>query len=60
MVHHKKHLTPDNIWDPDITLDWKNLEALCIDCHNKEHNTAAGCDAELAFDDMGNLVKRVK
>ena len=36
-VHHKIHLTLDNIDDPDITLNWKNLECLCRDCHAAEH-----------------------
>lgn len=37
IVHHKKHITPQNIDDVNITLNWDNLEALCQDCHNKEH-----------------------
>ncbi len=37
IVHHKKYITPSNINDPLITLDWANLELLCQDCHNKEH-----------------------
>lgn len=41
IVHHKKYITADNIKDPKITLDFKNLEALCQDCHNKQHITGA-------------------
>lgn len=37
IVHHKIYLTPDNIDDPNVTLNWDNLELLCQDCHNKEH-----------------------
>lgn len=37
-VHHKTRLTPDNISDPAISLNWDNLELLCKDCHLKEHN----------------------
>ena len=37
IVHHKCYLTPDNIQDPGISLNWDNLEYLCQDCHNKEH-----------------------
>lgn len=37
-VHHKIRLTPENLADPTIALDWANLEALCKDCHLKEHN----------------------
>ena len=36
-VHHKIHLTPANINRPEIALNWRNLVALCKDCHIKEH-----------------------
>ena len=36
-VHHKIHLTPANINDPEITLNPDNLELLCRDCHAEEH-----------------------
>lgn len=38
ICHHRKWLTKNNIQDPYITLGWRNLEALCQDCHNKEHH----------------------
>lgn len=38
IAHHKEYLTPQNINDPSISLSWDNLEALCQDCHNKEHH----------------------
>ena len=37
IVHHKVYISPDNINDPDVTLNWNNLEALCQACHNGEH-----------------------
>jgi len=37
IVHHKCYLSPENILDPSVTLNYDNLELLCIDCHNKEH-----------------------
>lgn len=37
IVHHKIHLTADNVNDPSITLNFDNLEYLCENCHNKEH-----------------------
>ena len=40
IVHHKIPLTPDNINDPNIALNWGNLELLCLSCHNKEHLAA--------------------
>ena len=37
IVHHKVHLTPDNILDPDVTLNADNLMLLCRDCHAEIH-----------------------
>ena len=37
IVHHKNYITPENITDPEILLDWNNLELLCRACHNEEH-----------------------
>lgn len=36
-VHHKIRLTPANVKDPSVALNWDNLELLCKDCHIKEH-----------------------
>ena len=36
-VHHKIKLTPENINNPEITLSWSNLRALCKDCHLNVH-----------------------
>lgn len=59
IVHHKTYLNPGNINDPNITLNWDNLEALCSTCHQNEHFlTSNRVTAEgLAFDDQGNLIK---
>jgi len=37
IVHHKIHLTPDNINNPLVTLDWNNLQLVCRDCHAEIH-----------------------
>lgn len=37
IVHHKVHITPDNIDDPRITLSFDNLELVCRTCHAEEH-----------------------
>ena len=60
IVHHKILLTPSNIDNPDITLNWNELEYLCIDCHNKEH---MGTHKEvvregLMFNSRGEIVKK--
>jgi len=57
IVHHKTYLTADNIYDPNITLNFDNLEYLCQDCHNKEHHRQRTTLRKgLMFDSEGNLV----
>ena len=58
IVHHKEELNQDNYKDPFISLNPDNLEALCLECHNKEHFAAAEVDEELYFDADGNLKQR--
>lgn len=36
-VHHKVHLSPENINDLNITINPDNLILLCHSCHMKEH-----------------------
>ncbi len=36
-VHHITELTPDNINDPNISLNPDNLVCLCRECHKKRH-----------------------
>ena len=38
IVHHKIHITPENITNPEITLSHSNLEALCRKCHGEAHS----------------------
>ena len=56
ICHHKKHLTPKNISDPNITLCWQNLEALCKECHAIEHMAKT---SRVYFNDDGQ-VERVR
>jgi 5-methylcytosine-specific restriction protein A len=58
IVHHKIKLTADNINDPKITLNFDNLELLCLKHHNQEHFKASNCADGLTFDDQGRLVKK--
>ena len=37
IVHHKIHLTKENIVNPNVSLSFTNLELLCRECHAKEH-----------------------
>ena len=54
IVHHKKWLTPDNIDDPNITLDFGNLKYDCQICHNKEKEE--GEVLRYVFDDTGQVI----
>ena len=36
-VHHKIRLTPANVSNSDVALNWNNLELLCDECHKAEH-----------------------
>ena len=57
ILHHIKYLTPTNINDPYVTLNWENLEYLCQDCHNEEHHGAYEATREdVQFDQYGNLI----
>lgn len=55
ICHHKVWLTPYNIDDANITLSWDNLEALCQDCHNKEHHKDEP-KLRYRYDEEGNIV----
>jgi 5-methylcytosine-specific restriction endonuclease McrA len=58
ICHHKTYLTPQNWRDPNVALNWDNLEALCMDCHNQEHFKRYGVTREgLTFNERGELVK---
>ena len=39
-VHHRIRLTPENVHQPEITLNPANLELLCEQCHREEHGAA--------------------
>lgn len=37
IVHHKTELTPQNINDASVTLNWDNLELVCREHHAQAH-----------------------
>lgn len=37
IVHHKIHLTPELLRDPEILTSFDHLELLCRKCHGEEH-----------------------
>lgn len=55
IVHHKIHLTPENISDPSITLDWNNLQLVCRDCHAAIHDKR---QRRYKIDDYGRVIVR--
>lgn len=52
IVHHKVHLTPDNINDPNITLSYDNLMLLCRDCHALMHKP----EKRFKVDELGRVI----
>lgn len=69
-VHHIIHLTPQNIFNPDISLNEKNLISLCTNCHLRLHEKEKllgikankktnDCDEEYYFNENGELVKKL-
>ena len=57
IVHHKQPITDANVNDPNITLNWNNLEYLCLECHNREHFGVEPTREDVRFDASGQLIK---
>lgn len=53
IVHHKIHITPENITRPEIVLNFDNLELVCRDCHAKEHGAR---EKRYKIDSAGNVI----
>ena len=53
-VHHIVFITPDNVNDPNITLNFSNLIALCRECHRRKHGTQKRYD----IDEWGRITPR--
>lgn len=56
-VHHKIPLTENNLNDPDISINLKNLELLCDSCHNAKRSNGY-IRNDLIFTDDGDVVLR--
>lgn len=52
IVHHKVHITPGNIHQPEVTLNFENLELLCRECHAKQHGARS---RRYHVDDLGRV-----
>lgn len=55
ICHHVEPITPANIENPNVSLNWALLMAVCVECHNSLHGTSAVAEG-LMFDAHGNLV----
>lgn len=54
IVHHRVHLSPETIHDPQVLLSWENLELVCRSCHGKLH----GDQRRYTVDPAGHIVPR--
>lgn len=58
ICHHTIWLTPENITDANVSLNWQYLSYDCQDCHTREHQTVNAAMADgLMFDSEGNVVR---
>lgn len=55
IVHHKIEITPENINNPMIALNWDNLQAVCRDCHAELHTNRV---IRYKVDEMGRILTR--
>lgn len=56
IVHHIRHLTPENVGDPEVALSTANLMRVCRDCHARLHAPDA-FEPRVAFDEDGRVVR---
>ena len=57
-VHHMIWLTADNYTNPEISLNWRNLRALCIEHHNHRH--AGEHQTRYTVDEFGTVTPLVE
>lgn len=56
IVHHKIPLTPENINDTGVTLNYDNLMLVCRDCHAKEHADLFPRKRRYRLDELGRVI----
>lgn len=52
IVHHKIHLTPQNIEIPEIATGFGNLMLVCRDCHARLHKP----EKRYKVDELGRII----
>ena len=57
-VHHIRPLNPGNINDPEITLNFDNLMAVCRECHARLHSRYYEAQAARRYrvDECGHVI----
>ena len=55
IVHHKIPLDAESVNNPDISLNWNNLELLCRNCHAEAH---AKNPKRYKVDAMGRVITK--
>ena len=68
-VHHKEHLSPENLYNLQVNLNPDNLISLCRSCHQDQHQEdkkegrkryyskkKSACAEGYHFDESGQLV----
>ena len=62
IVHHKEHITARNINDPDIALNYENLQLVCHHCHDVVHGygNSEKHSSRVTFDAMGNPIPKTE
>ena len=53
VIHHKIVLTPQNISDPNVALNFSNLRCVCRKCHAIEHGAPV---KRYEVDELGRVV----
>ena len=53
IVHHVIYITPQNIDNPEITLNFNNLRLLCRACHERTHRREA---PRFNVDETGRII----
>ena len=56
IVHHVVHVTPENVGDPDVVLNWRNLRLVCRDCHAELHSARGARRWDV--DELGRVTAR--
>jgi len=51
-VHHIIEITPENVTDPNVTLNLDNLVSLCRECHKARHGARV---RRYNVDEMGRV-----